>query len=87
MNYIIGKALLARFLNRLRPAGKDSLAAAQESIPVHHNNPSAAAAADFDIRSGADDGPFTRTARMFFPGYNDVSNPYLIRHRDRFLLL
>ena len=62
--------------------GNDRLSAAQETFPVQHHDPAAAAAADFDIRAGADDGPFTGTAGMRFARGDHVADKNLFDHKN-----
>ncbi len=63
---------MARF-RLLRTAGNHSLAAEQETVTVQHDDPSAAAAADLDIRAGADDGPLAGAAGMGLAGGDHIA--------------
>ena len=60
--------------------GYNRLASAQKTVPVQHNDPAAAAAADFDVRTGADHSPFTRAAGMRFPGGDDIPDENCFLH-------
>ena len=79
MYYIIFHLLLARF-RLYRTAGDHGFAAAQKAFPIQHDDPAAAAAADLDVRAGADDGPFAGTAGMGFAGGDHVSDKNLFYH-------
>ena len=58
----------------------DSLPAAKETVAVEHDNSAAAVAADFNVRSGANDGPFTGTAWMGFAGSDYITDENLFNH-------
>ena len=73
---LIGKTPILR-LNRF--------AAAEKAFAVEHDDPAAAAAADLDIGSGADDRPPVRTAGMGFPGRDHIADENFFCHgKDSF---
>lgn len=63
-----------------RAMGNDGLAAAEKTLAVQHDNPSAAAAPDLYIRTCPDNSPFIGTAGMGFTGGDDVADKNLFNH-------
>ena len=80
-DYTIAESLLARILrDRCISAGKHGLPAAEKGFAIQHDDPAAAAAADFYVRPGADHSPFIGSAGMGLPRGDHVADKDLFRH-------
>ena len=54
--------------------GDNRFASAEKGIPIQHYDAAATVTFHLDIRTGADYGPFVRTARMGFAGFYNIAN-------------